>query len=260
MEVPPMRIHLLLVLLALTLAAVPVLAKDKAPEYRIERDKVEKDGKSQDRVYVARRTQEGRSTLFVTVQFRITRDSQPAFDIQKNEIVVKENGQPVPNPEILPPNLDLLTTVLAIDISGSMTEHGKMNEAKQAARAFLDQLKEPSKSGLILFDHKLRVKERPTADSNRLRPFIDAAKPGGGTAYLDATAEAIRMLRDVRGRRAVLLMTDGVDINSTKSMQDVISEAKSAGVSVYTVGVGEPGRNTPVTSVLVPDCSGSMDD
>ena len=36
----------------------------------------------------------------------------------------------------------------------------------------------------------------------------------GGTAYLDATYKAVEMLGDVPGRKAVVLMTDGVDLNS----------------------------------------------
>src|SRR5438132_1930335 len=255
-----MRKRLLLITLVLFLAALPALAQDNAPTYRIEKEQVEKDGKSQDRVHIVRRMEDGKPTLFVTAQLRFRRDGLPAFYVNKNEFVVKEDGRRVLSPDVLPPNLDTLTTVLAIDISGSMADHGKIQEAKQAARSFLDQLKEPSKCGLVLFDHKLRVKELPTADNNRLRARIDAAKPGGGTAYLDATAEAVGMLRNLKGRRAVLLLTDGVDLNSSRGMQDVIRDANVAGVAVYTIGVGEPGKNTPVTSVLVLDCSGSMDE
>jgi VWFA-related protein len=68
------------------------------------------------------------------------------------------------------------------------------------------------------------------------------------------------MLRQVKGRRAVLLLTDGVDLNSRHSAQDVIRNARSSEVPIYTIGVGEPGKNTPVTTVLVLDCSGSMDE
>ncbi|HEV3448650.1 MAG TPA: VWA domain-containing protein [Gemmataceae bacterium] len=255
-----MRKRLFLITFALLVPGASVIAQDNAPIYRIEKEQVEKDGKSQDRVHVVRRMQDGKPTLFITTQFRITRDGQPVYDIKKNEFVVKEDRLRVPNPDVLPPNIETLTTVLAIDISGSMVEHGKIQEAKQAARTFLDQLKEPSKCGLILFDHLLRDPIAPTADTHRLRARIDAARPGGGTAYLDATARAVEMLRDMNGRRAVLLLTDGVDLNSRRSMQDVIREANAAGVAIYTIGVGEPGRNTPVTSVLVLDCSGSMDD
>src|SRR5262249_22951641 len=79
-----------------------------------------------------------------------------------------------------------------------------------------------------------------------------------GTAYLDATLRAVEMLRDVPGRKAVLLMTDGVDLNSKATLPEVIREAQRGAVRVYTVGVGEPGRGDPVATVLVLDHSGSM--
>jgi VWFA-related protein len=66
------------------------------------------------------------------------------------------------------------------------------------------------------------------------------------------------MLRDVPGRKAVLLLTDGVDLASQRTLQDVIGEARSAGVPIYTLGVGEPGKNELVTTILALDQSGSM--
>src|SRR5581483_8249484 len=140
-----------------------------------------------------------------------------------------------------------------------------MEEAKKAARAFLDHLDAKADTGLILFDHELRVVEPPVRDPARikehrakLRRLIDGAQPGGGTAYLDATIKAVQMLKGIVGRRAVLLMTAGVDMNSRRRLPDVILEAQTAEVPVYTLGIGEPGKNEPVTTVLVLDKSGSM--
>jgi VWFA-related protein len=231
--------------------------------YKIEKEQISQGGQSGDRIYVARRPDpQGKSTLYVTIQFKVTGpDGQAAFDVSPDEIVVKEDGRRVSGLEIhLPAAREPLATVLAIDTSGSMAEHGKMGEAKQAARHFLDRLESKAECGLILFDHRLRVRERPSADLRRLRAVVDAAEPGGGTAYYDATAEAIGMLRGIKGRRAVLVMTDGVDLNSAKTLADVVQQARAAGLPVYTIGVGEPGQNTPVTTVLVLDRSGSMDE
>src|SRR5439155_24205222 len=134
--------------------------------------------------------------------------------------LIKLTAQRVP-PVVLPSDLESLTTVLAIDISGSMAEHGKMEQAKLAAASFLDRLPATADCRLILFDHELRVRKPPASQpqqfaTNRkqLRQFIGDAKPGGGTAYLDATAEALTMLRGTKGRKAVILLTDGLDLNS----------------------------------------------
>jgi VWFA-related protein len=209
----------------------------------------------------------GRKALWVTAQFKLLRldDGTLANDVAKEEIVVEEDGKRVEALEIHAPRSQKLTTVLAIDISGSMAGHGKMEEAKKAARTFLDHLDAKADTGLILFDHVLREAQPPARNPARLaehraklRQLIDGARPGGGTAYLDATVEAIKMLKGIQGRRAVLLMTDGVDMNSKHRLRDVIDAAQTAEVPVYTLGIGEPGKNEPVTTVLVLDTSGSM--
>jgi VWFA-related protein len=267
-----MRRYIMTLLALGFLSVIPGAAQNPAPlAYTIEID--------QNKVFWAFREPPGKPRgLYVTVQFTVKRvsDGSVATDVAKEEIVVEEDRRRVADLEIHQPRAQNLTTVLALDISGSMSgparkpngrETGptKMEEAKQAARTFLDRLDAKADSGLILFDHELRVKERPGHDPTQypqhrqhVRQLIDMAKPGGGTAYLDAAAEAVRMLKQTDGRKAVLVMTDGVDMNSRTTLDQVIDEAKALGVPIYTLGVGEPGKNEPVTTVLVLDHSGSM--
>ena len=151
------------------------------PLYRIEREQVEKDGTAHDRIYISRKPDaQGKSTLYVTVQFKITNpDGSLADDIRPDEIIVKENGQRVASVEVQAPNaLNALTAVLAMDVSGSMIEQNKMPEAKKAARLFLDRLNPRSSSGLLLFDHRMVGRELPGTNRDRLRELVDAAEPG----------------------------------------------------------------------------------
>jgi VWFA-related protein len=264
-----MRLRLYLIVLALPVAAIPAMAQQK-PLYEIKKEQVEKDGGSRDRLHLTRRLDgQGRPTLYVTVPFKIIRpDGSLAEDVSPEEIRVEEDHRLVSDVQVqMPSALDTVTTILAIDISGSMAEHGKMEEAKQAAARFLDRLHGRADCGLILFDHELRVRQPPAGDRRRfdehrtrLRQLIRDAHPGGGTAYLDATAEALAMLHGAKGRKAVVLLTDGVDLNSRYPSAEIIRLSQSAGVPIYTVGVGEPGKNEPVTTVLVLDHSDSMRD
>ncbi len=94
-----------------------------------------------------------------------------------------------------------------------------------------------------------------------MRKHIQAATPSGGTAYLDTTLQAIEMLKPTlfnKKGKAVVLLTDGQDVDSDAEIDKVIATAKQAKVRIYTVGIGEPGRQEKVTSVLVLDKSGSM--
>jgi VWFA-related protein len=237
---------------ALLLALLGAAPNDTAPLYTVQVEKLYQDPKFQ-----------------ITVQFKIQRaDGSDVLTDVADEIRVTEDGQPVTDVQIYRPSASRLTTVLTLDTSGSMVNQNKMAEAKDAARLFLDKLNPRADCGLILFDHELRVQEPPAGERlepdrlathrGRLRDHIDQAQPHGGTAYLDAAANAIEMLREAKGRKAVLLMTDGVDLNSERSLDEVIDLAQQCAVPLYTIGVGEPGTNEPVTSILVLDHSGSM--
>jgi len=255
-----MPIRPILIALLLVCAAVPVVAQAPgAMDYDLRIDKV----------FAAAREPPGKpAALYVTVQFKLLRtgDGQLATELGGDDrIVVQEDGLPVAEFELSQPKANALTTVLALDVSGSMESNGKIAEARAAAGFFLDKLDPRADCGLILFDHKLQVVEPPVRDAalraahrDRLRRAVEKAQPMGGTAYLDATDRAIEMLRDVPGRRAVLVMTDGVDLNSRTTLSDVIKKAHVLDVPIYTLGVGEPGRGEPVTTVLVLDHSGSM--
>jgi VWFA-related protein len=252
--------RLALAAVVLALGALPVAGQGPGGmDYKVE---------IEPNVYHAAREKGGKSALYVTLRFRLLRaaDNKPVADLGPDDtLLVEEDRRPVADLEIFGPKTNALTTALALDISGSMSGSHKIEGARQAAEVFLDRLDPGADCGLILFDHKMRLTEPPVRDRARvaahreeLRRHIRAAQPMGGTAYLDATAQAVEMLRDVPGRKAVLLMTDGVDLNSQQTLAEVIRKARAAGVPVYALGVGEPGRNEPVHTVLVLDHSGSM--
>jgi VWFA-related protein len=264
-----MRILLAIALATLLVAVVPGIAQDANPlRYQID---IDKDEQGENRVFASFREHNGKQALYVTVHFRVRRvsDGQEA-DVDKADIVVREDGRIVQDLEFFSPRAPL-TTVLAMDISGSMEGTSgtsgirKIDESKKAAGIFLDNLSANSETGLILFDHLMRVAEPPRREAasyaehrHKIRQLIDAARPTGGTAYLDAASKAVDMLRDIAGRRAVVLMTDGVDMNSKRTVGEVIKLATVYQVPIYTLGIGELGKYKNVTTVLVLDHSGSM--
>jgi VWFA-related protein len=201
--------------------------------------------------------------IFVRVRFRITSDGAKVEKLEGDYmIVIEENGKRVEKIDLLPPPVisQDLSVMLALDTSGSMKEHERMKQARIAADVFLNKLPSAADCGLILFDHEIRDSLPPIFERPPLLVKINATDPRGGTAYLDAAAEGVKILRGTaRGRdRAIVLMTDGIDLNSKKTIEEVIAEAKREKVPVYTIGIGEPGKFEPVNTVLVLDHSGSM--
>lgn len=204
---------------------------------------------------------DGREGLFITVKFAITGTEAGAGVGNDYLILIEENGKEVRRVEIPRPTVsEDLSVMLAIDTSGSMKEHGRMPQARAAAETFLTKLPKAADCGLILFDHEIRHKSPPIFPREPLLQQIRDVQPRGGTAYLDAAAEGVRTLAAMPpGRdKAVVLMTDGIDLNSSKTLQEVIKQAIDHRVRVYTIGIGEPGKLERVSTALVLDHSGSM--
>ncbi|HUF02725.1 MAG TPA: VWA domain-containing protein [Aridibacter sp.] len=105
------------------------------------------------------------------------------------------------------------TVVLLIDVSPS-TQY-KIDEIRMAAVSFVDQLRPNDTVMVVAFDEDYQILTRPTNDRYRLRSAIERANFGSGTSLYDAVGKTIeRELRDIPGRKAIVLFTDGVDTTS----------------------------------------------
>lgn len=253
-----MRSSILIVLGCLALAVLPASGQQKttAP-YRIHFDS------SRDMELLDRDPKTGVKGVFLKVVFVVTVEEAGVGEPDANyKVAIEEEGKRVKEVDLPRPTLsEELDIVLAVDTSGSMKEHGRMAQARAAAATFLDKLPAKADCGLVFFDHELRPPIlSPTKERTGLKQQISTIEPRGGTAYRDAAIKAIEMLsRGPKSRdRALVLMTDGLDLNSVKDKQAVIAQAKQHNVRIYTVGIGEPGKMEIVSSVLVLDHSGSM--
>jgi VWFA-related protein len=196
-----------------------------------------------------------RVTLKYTVK-PLRADAQNA----QYEVIAEENNEEIARKLVPMPKMwEAFSGVVAVDCSGSMAVGRRMEQTRAAAGVLFQKVSANAELGLILFDHEMKVVEPLTRDRHRLAEIILKARPGGGTAYLDATIKGIQMLKGVNHKgKAVVVITDGDDLNSNATVEEVIRQAKKHGVRVYTIGIGEPGRQEKITSVLVLDKSASM--
>jgi VWFA-related protein len=246
-----------IVILLAACLSLPLLGQS-APPYRI-------DFNPQQDVSLLDKDEHGNQGLYIHVRFTITLEGGKLEDLAGADykLKIEEDGRFIP-PELdvpRPTPVENVSAVLALDTSGSMKERNRMAQAKAAAELFLQRLPARADCGLILFDHEMRPPVlSPSTERAPLLKEIRAVEPRGGTAYLDATAKGIEILATApTGReKAVVVMTDGVDLNSQTPLNLVIHEAIKNKVRVFTVGIGEPGRQERVSSVLVLDHSGSM--
>lgn len=78
-----------------------------------------------------------------------------------------------------------------------------------------------------------------TTDHNVLSSTINSLSPNGGTALYDAIDRALEGLNHADGIKAVIVMTDGEDNSSHKSLASVIAKAKKFGIPVFVIGLGD---------------------
>jgi len=102
------------------------------------------------------------------------------------------------------------SVVILLDVSYST--HYRIDEIKDAAKAFVDQLKPQDRVMVIEFSESVRVRTEFTSDRKEIYKAIDKADFGAGTSLYEAVDISLRkQLAKVEGRKAVVLFTDGVD-------------------------------------------------
>jgi len=108
------------------------------------------------------------------------------------------------------------TVILMLDLSDSTRI--KLVEIQNAALAFLNQLRPDDRALIVSFDKQFRVLTKITGDRKLLAEAIKQVQTGGGTAIYDAFDTAITAhLKQVPGRKAVVVLTDGVDTSSVRA-------------------------------------------
>ena len=127
------------------------------------------------------------------------------------------------------------TVILMIDVSPST--QFRIDEIQQAAITFVDKLRPADRVMVISFDQNVNVLCPPTNNRYQLRDAIRQAQFGDGTGLYEAVDYAINQeLRQIRGRKAVVLFTDGVDTTSKRAtFQSTIKDTEEVDALFYTI-------------------------
>ena len=179
-------------------------------------------------------------------------DDNPIPGLSESNFEVLEDGRKV-SIENASQTTDPMAIVLAIDTSGSMQAQDKsgqtsMEAAKMAAMDFISMLSEGDRVAIYSFNNEPFLKFDFSTDHAAAMDIVSglAAKPNAATSLYDTTLEAVKKTAEIpKGRRAIILLTDGKDEKaggkcSSCSSNDVIDAAttKSIRVPIYTIGVG----------------------
>jgi Ca-activated chloride channel family protein len=128
------------------------------------------------------------------------------------------------------------TVALLLDSSGST--QSQLNVIKQAAQAFIDNLRPQDRGLIIVFNDSVEVVCELTGDKSLMSKAIEKIRPGEFTQVYEAVYTAVwDRLQDVDGRKAIILFTDGIDTASSEiSDEDTFNAVvESEDVIIYPV-------------------------
>lgn len=188
----------------------------------------------------------------VTIYVSVTdANGQTVGGLKQTDFQVTEDGAAVQITDFKGGEQVALATVLVIDRSGSMNEENKLIGAQQAATTFVDLMRSQDQTALLSFANDVTVDQAFTSDKAAVRRAINNLSSNGGTAWYDGVYQSVSQFKAVSGRRAIILLSDGLDNQSGHSLDAVIQASHSAGIPVYAIGLGnQPSGSDPISQFL----------
>jgi VWFA-related protein len=228
--------NILFLALFSTLTANPTGAQDQ-------RQNQDQDQQKQEKPIVI-------SSTYVTVPVIVTdRFGRLVTGLNKENFVVREDGK-TQKVDDFSASESPFNVVLLIDTSRSTVR--KLGAIQKAAENFIKQLQPRDRVMVVTFDDRINVISDFTGDVSTLKKAIKAAKTGYSTRLYDAIDFAIHeKLAKLTGRKAIVVLTDGVDTASKEATFDsTFSLIAGSGIISYAIQYETRNEGAPVLRPL----------
>jgi Ca-activated chloride channel family protein len=187
----------------------------------------------------------------------LVRDSRNRIvrNLGPDDFQVLEGGRPRPIVDFSANENAPINVAFLMDTSGSMNVASNLARAKDFVEEFVGGIETTSDEvALFTFDKTLRREVSFTKDGEQVYDALYGVKPWGLTSIYDAIAQTAKQLGDrTSQRRAVVVITDGVDTSSALTPAEVSGLASSIDVPVYVVAVVSPLDHPGAPTAVVPD-------
>ena len=167
--------------------------------------------------------------LFVTV----SSNNDPSLELGRESFTVYDGGR----------QQDLVTfergdvpiaAVLLVDASESMGGD-PLQGALDGSRSFLSHLTPLDEAMVMLFSDRTLAATGFSSQRSALMSELDGVEASGGTALNDHLYAALRLLDERRGRRVVVLISDGADVLSALTIEDVAWKIRRGDALIYWI-------------------------
>jgi VWFA-related protein len=169
-----------------------------------------------------------------------SKDGEPKAGLTKDDFVLKQDGKEVPI-RYFSQGSDLpLTIALMVDTSGSQRTF--IGDEALASDVFFETMlgRKEDRAMLVDFDTSVRQLQGLTNSSSALHLALSGLSPRasvvGGTLLNDAVyVIAKNVLAKETGRKAMVILTDGGDNGSHRSLEEAIEQAQRGDVQIYSI-------------------------
>lgn len=188
--------------------------------------------------------------LTVSVENQLLEDTEPVFR-------VIEEGE-VREVTVAATTSDDLKVVLLLDVSGSM-RGAPLSGAKAAAAQFVELMPGGVEVAIVPFGSSPTLGSEFTRNKQSLFAAIDSLSAQGETALYDGIAAAAALLQgEAEAGRTIILLSDGADTVSSRSLSDALDELESLGSAFYAVELQSPENDRVALDALASTSGGSV--
>jgi VWFA-related protein len=180
------------------------------------------------------------------------RNGEIVRDLTRDDFLVSENHRPQ-SIRYFSRETDLPLTI-GLMVDTSMSQRRVLEAERGASFRFLEVVLRPAKDQVFLMQFDFRIFVRMPLTSN-LRQLNDAlayvdtptlsqlqVQSGGGTLLFDAVVTAAQdVMAKQQGRKALILLTDGVDTGSDSTVSEAIDAAQRADTLIYSILFSDAG-------------------
>ncbi len=138
---------------------------------------------------------------------------------------------------------------LLIDTSASMQD--SIGQVRAAAQRFVDDTLQPrDRMAVLSFANRVEVESRFTKDRGQLARALSSLRATGTTSLYDSLVYALSYFDGISGQKALLLLSDGKDENSSFTFESALENAQRSGVTIYAIGLRQAAADRTTRRVL----------
>ncbi len=166
-------------------------------------------------------------------------DSQGRFvtGLTAPDFEIVEDGQIQPIQQFDTVENLAINVALLMDVSTSMRK--KMETAIRSAQRFFETVLTPKdRASLLAFNHDIRRVVRFTHNVDDLRYGVDGFRAWGTTRLHDGVIYTVHSFGGLQGKRALVLLSDGQDVDSDFYFKQVLEQTLRSAVAVYPIALG----------------------